>query len=76
MLHRAAQRTGKGFEAGFNDVMWISALGHIEVQIHAYLIGKRQKKIVDELSRKSADLFLANVEIIDQKGPPAEIDHA
>ena len=75
-LHRVTERTGKGLEARLNDMMWISALGHIEMQVHAYLIGKSQKKIVDEFGSKIADFFLANVEIIGQKGPPAKVYHA
>ena len=54
----------------------VAALGHVEVQVHAELVAKGEKKIVDQLGRKRANPFLLDGQIIGQKGSPAEIDDA
>lgn len=53
----------------------VAALGHVEVQIHAELVAKGEKKVVDELGCKRTNPFLLDGQIVGQKGPSAEIDN-
>src|SRR5207302_6055782 len=70
-IERARQR----LEDRLDDVVRVAARGHADVEVHARLVGECQEEVVDQLDVEGADLRLLDPDVVDEEGPPREVDH-
>src|SRR5206468_3885882 len=70
-IERARQR----LEDRLDDVVRVAARGHADVEVHARLVGECQEEVVDQLDVERADLRLLDPDVVDEEGPPREVDH-
>src|SRR5256886_3074206 len=75
-LRRQVPGAGQRLEGRLDDVMRVSTRGHADVEVHRRLVGQREEKVIDQLDVEAADLRLLDLDVVDEEGPPREVDDA